>query len=202
MGDIDDLLGELNAIEKGNFSRKPSSSKPVPQQRPSGSTNARSNPAAGQGSLELDDLLNELDCIEPAGRRAAPSASSKGPPVPIKEKRTSDGGRGRAKCRMIMLGPPASDRGHYTGVGATVCCNQLRCTRCDLRVLSFCDAKWDSGADYMFFRNCYPDEGRLSENLRTQRGTTAYACQCQWTSCSEPTLVDFSSELRWVCAGH
>ena len=40
-----------------------------------------------------------------------------------------------------------------TGFGGTVCCDRLRCTKCDLQVLSFDHTAWAPTADYMFFRN-------------------------------------------------
>mmetsp|Transcript_14112 Transcript_14112/g.36219 ORF Transcript_14112/g.36219 Transcript_14112/m.36219 type:complete len:204 (+) Transcript_14112:411-1022(+) len=203
MGDLDDLLSELSAIEKGDFGRNPSSHTAASPQRPSqprAGGGSRGVGAARQRSRGGVPLLDELDCIEPSsGRRSGGKApASAASPAPV-QRRSSIG---RAKCRMVMLGPPAARRGHYTGVGPAICCDQLRCTRCDLRVLTFPDREWARDADYMFFRNCYPDEARLGENLRARPGAAAYACQCQWTTCDETTMVDYSSELRWVCAGH
>lgn len=31
-------------------------------------------------------------------------------------------------------------------------CDQLRCTSCDFRVLTFDDCEWDSSCDYLFLR--------------------------------------------------
>lgn len=41
------------------------------------------------------------------------------------------------------------------GFGGTVCCDRLRCTKCDLDVLSFNHAQWAASATYLFFRNGY-----------------------------------------------
>jgi hypothetical protein len=202
MGDLDDLLSEISAIEKGNYKRSPNdrSSRPpaagaataVPPTRPAQNT-------GGQGVTgTLDSLLDELDCIQPS---ASSTKHTPQPAAPLRSKRSSNAGQ-RSKCQMVMLGPPSNARGRYSGVGGTVCCDQLRCTRCDFRVLTFADVEWYRDADYMFFRNRYPDEDRLREKLKTRAGCMAYACQCQWSSCRETRVVDYSSELRWVCAGH
>lgn len=58
----------------------------------------------------------------------------------------------------------------------------LRCSKCDFRVIRFCEDEWDGSVDYMFFRNFMPDRAKLSAKLRPKEGSSAYACQCAWAS--------------------
>lgn len=85
------------------------------------------------------------------------------------------------------------------------CCDALRCTKCDFRVLSLPHRAWHSDCDYLFFRNNYPTEAKLGPKLDASQGACAYACQCSWrtVSGSEGVRVDsYSSDLRWICGGH
>uniref|UniRef100_A0A7S3AQN6 Cilia- and flagella-associated protein 418 n=1 Tax=Haptolina ericina TaxID=156174 RepID=A0A7S3AQN6_9EUKA len=56
----------------------------------------------------------------------------------------------------------------------------LRCARCDFKVLRFQDQRWDESADYMFFRNFMPNRTKLATRLQPSSDTAAMACQCSW----------------------
>ena len=215
MGDLDELLSELNAIDRGDYGRS-SSAKGIPP--PSNSTSQpalprhsslsspRIQPGQQQPKSQLDDLLDELKCIDskpperPPRQPTQPQGS--GGSAAGRSSSSATGPKLKSKCTAVLLGPAEIARGRFPGGGAPVCCDQLRCTRCDFKVLHFRDAEWFGDADYMFFRNCYPDTEKLGEKLKRRPGSCCYACQCQWISCTDIVKVDFSSELRWVCGGH
>uniref|UniRef100_A0A8C6T558 Cilia- and flagella-associated protein 418 n=1 Tax=Neogobius melanostomus TaxID=47308 RepID=A0A8C6T558_9GOBI len=124
--------------------------------------------------------------------------SSKGAAV-VKKVSGHSGGR---KCCPVFIGGSSVQ----TGIGTATSkrsCDQLRCTSCDFSVLTFDDCEWDSGCDYLFFRNNVPERPKLQSKLRRRRAFRAYCCQCSWTSVSELTelMLMLTPPLRWVCAG-
>uniref|UniRef100_A0A061SDC5 Cilia- and flagella-associated protein 418 n=1 Tax=Tetraselmis sp. GSL018 TaxID=582737 RepID=A0A061SDC5_9CHLO len=101
-----------------------------------------------------------------------------------------------------MVGPPTYPLGRYNGTGTIFLCDKMRCTRCDLKVICFPGKSWKQEVDYMFLRNCYPDESKLSGKLRKCEESMAYSCQCSWLNCTEARRLGISDDIRWVCAGH
>uniref|UniRef100_A0A8C6T2R1 Cilia- and flagella-associated protein 418 n=1 Tax=Neogobius melanostomus TaxID=47308 RepID=A0A8C6T2R1_9GOBI len=106
------------------------------------------------------------------------------------------------RCCPVFIGGSSVQ----TGIGTATSkrsCDQLRCTSCDFSVLTFDDCEWDSGCDYLFFRNNVPERPKLQSKLRRRRAFRAYCCQCSWTSVSELTelMLMLTPPLRWVCAG-
>ena len=118
----------------------------------------------------LDDLLDGLDI---------PSASDHQPPKHTQQAKSagvsrvpSGGPSGghtasatvtpgkSAKCTGgLFLGGAALPRGRNgtLGAAAMLCCDSIRCTKCDCKVISFNDRTWEGdGVDYLFFRNNYP----------------------------------------------
>ena len=205
MGDIDDLLSEFDAIDRGDFGRSRSIVSKAAGARAASETSSRPPKPAPTGigkKSQIDDLLDELDSIgvSSGSRRASqPPAQTSWSNSTQQPSRVSIS---KVKCTAVTLGPSSGPWGRFSGVGGAVYCDAMRCTRCDFKVIRFSDAEWAPDVDYMFFRNCYPDQARLSPKLAKRRGSSAYACQCQWMSCDQPQRIDFSSELRWVCAGH
>ena len=58
-----------------------------------------------------------------------------------------------AKCRGLFLGGRDRQRGRNgSAVGSVHCCDHLRCTKCDFKVIWFFGKEWDSDVDYLFFR--------------------------------------------------
>ncbi|KAL1519720.1 hypothetical protein AB1Y20_023230 [Prymnesium parvum] len=64
------------------------------------------------------------------------------------------------------------------------CETNLRCARCDFKVLKFAGRSWVPSADYMFFRNFMPDREKLGQKLTASDGEDAFACQCSWATVS------------------
>jgi hypothetical protein len=108
-----------------------------------------------------------------------------------------------AKCTSLCLGGTAVARGIRNGVSVQACDN-LRCTKCDLKVLTFPNQAWHADVSYLFLRNNYPAE--VHSKLRSQPGGYAYCCQCAWRTVADSSDViqvdSFASDLRWVCGGH
>mmetsp|Transcript_163331 Transcript_163331/g.301668 ORF Transcript_163331/g.301668 Transcript_163331/m.301668 type:complete len:717 (+) Transcript_163331:106-2256(+) len=78
----------------------------------------------------------------------------------------------------------------------------FHCTGCDFQVLRIDDYIWNGGVEYMFFRNNYPNVGKLRAGLVPQRGCCAYCCQCSWKSAeSAAALADVAEGLRWRSLG-
>jgi hypothetical protein len=69
-------------------------------------------------------------------------------------------------------------------------------------VLPCRNREWDEDVDYLFFRNNHPEESKLAPKLHSKSGSVAYCCQCSWLSEADQKKLDFSSDVRWVCAGH
>mmetsp|Transcript_27010 Transcript_27010/g.37296 ORF Transcript_27010/g.37296 Transcript_27010/m.37296 type:complete len:209 (+) Transcript_27010:115-741(+) len=146
---------------------------------------------------ELDMLLADIGQIKTANKDLSSKVSAS-----IKQESFSCGSSGaKVKCSAPSIGGSQFRQGP-TGLGEVVCCDRLSCTKCDLTVISFENCRWAPDAEYMFFRNCYPNEDKLKAKLCPARGTRAYTCQCSWIGKDEPEVLGFNSSLRWVCRGH
>ncbi len=110
------------------------------------------------------------------------------------------------KCMGLFLGGAGARRGRNgADIGVVRCCDALRCTKCDFKVIAFQQQGWRAGAEYLFFRNNYPTEAKLAPMLEPQPRACAYCCQCSWRTAtgSEGERVDsYASDLRWICGGH
>lgn len=74
-----------------------------------------------------------------------------------------------AKCAGLFLGGASILRGRNgSAIGAVLCCDAVRCTKCDFRVITFDNQAWDAGVDYLFFRNNYPTHEKLAPRLHRQ----------------------------------
>eukprot|EP00929_Paragymnodinium_shiwhaense_P024631 TRINITY_DN15095_c0_g1_i3.p1 TRINITY_DN15095_c0_g1~~TRINITY_DN15095_c0_g1_i3.p1 ORF type:complete len:197 (-),score=2.58 TRINITY_DN15095_c0_g1_i3:44-580(-) len=65
----------------------------------------------------------------------------------------------------------------------------LQCLACDSGVLKVEDSVWTTDAEYMNFRNFYPNVDRLGAFLLEQAGFVAYCCKCAWRSCPSDTDI-------------
>eukprot|EP00727_Mastigamoeba_balamuthi_P006233 m51a1_g2229 hypothetical protein (250) ;mRNA; r:243080-244066 len=105
----------------------------------------------------------------------------------------------RAKCKPLCAGGTQDPAGLSAGKDLKSCDN-MRCTKCDMNVLTFSDCQWKPVVNYLFFRISFPDTAKLQVNLEKKPGSCARACQCSWLSSDELQPLDEHS--RWVCAGH
>ena len=125
---------------------------------------------------------------------------------------SSSGGINRcAPCPNIGGGDSRLGRASFMSPDAA--CDALRCVSCDFDVVSFDGVAWargeggakGAGVDYMFFRNNYPDAGKMECRAVGAKGWRAYCCQCSWRSVGgggREKVDAVGGELRWVCGGH
>lgn len=160
---------------------------------------------------DLDDLLNEVESATAAPaslvdvgvgsissralgssfRASSSSASAAAEPVRggsaaggFQGGSSSGAGEGE-RCTYMCLGNMSAPVGVTRSLAARVACAAQRCTACDFSVIQFRrpgGARWARDADYIFFRNDYPSEARLSARLEAAAGGVAYCCQCSWVS--------------------
>ena len=82
-------------------------------------------------------------------------------------------------------------------------CSALLCTKCDVKVSIFKNKLWCDSCDYLFFRNNYGDQIKLSERLISDPGSMCYSCQCSWLNVKDPLVeVDKLNSVAWTCNGH
>lgn len=80
-------------------------------------------------------------------------------------------------------------------------CDNLLCTKCDVKVSIFPNKQWDTSVNYMFFRNNYARKDSLSQKLLNASGQTCYSCQCTWNSIAVD-FINASKVSHWICRGH
>ncbi|TNN33284.1 Protein C8orf37 [Liparis tanakae] len=95
--------------------------------------------------MEAEDLDELLDDAERRFCRGGSDATS-----------TGSSARGAAghvtrRCCPVFLGGSSVPSGVGTATSKRSC-DQLRCTSCDFRVLTFDDCEWDASCDYLFLR--------------------------------------------------
>lgn len=74
----------------------------------------------------------------------------------------------------------------------------LHCTSCDFQVMRIENYAWSKAANYMFFRNNYPNVMRLRKSLVAQKDCASFCCQCSWKSADVDAPIQVVSEgLRW-----
>lgn len=166
------------------------------------------------GRPSLDELLKDLDHIPSADalqQQPPPhrmSTSSMGTPSKagasnLSQHSSSLTGISKQKCLAVWVAGPSNERGRAGAqVGRLVCCDNIRCTKCDFKVCCFANRAWDSGVDYLFFRNNFPTDSKLAPMMLKQAASSAYCCQCSWFTAEAEHKIDFGSDLRWVCGGH
>lgn len=222
---VDDLLKEFDDLPGGSRAAGREARTHPPAQSPAESARRKTTPAlresqsseASAGSRialkgkkdELDALLSDLDFggtpYNSMNGRSNPRAVAAAEAAVQKlttPSRTSSVISAKQKCTGVFVGGTNFARGRMGAVGSLTCCDALRCTKCDFRVEQFHNRDWSDDVDYLFFRNTFPTEVKLATKMRTRAGSVAYCCQCSWMSTVDSTKLDFSSDVRWVCAGH
>lgn len=104
------------------------------------------------------------------------------------------------QCYVVYLGGTNVNFGISTSASKRACCH-MHCCRCDFEVVVFEDFAWNETADYLFFRNNFPDVNKLRSKLVWKHGWRAYCCQCQWRSVAALTSAQ-QEKLSWTCTPH
>ena len=108
-----------------------------------------------------------------------------------------------SKCFPLFIGGADLQDGQTNSRFSPFCCEALRCSACDKRIVRFSDnVKWADHVDYMFVRNFNTSVHRLREGVIPAPGYACYACQCQWLSINETKPITDFPQLRWHCRGH
>jgi hypothetical protein len=157
--------------------------------------------SASNAFNSIDKLLDDLDLpTSPSNHVPKKSPLAHAHTAPAQR----DSGATTAKCMSLFIGGAGQARGRNGSlVGQVLCCDSLRCTKCDFKVIWFENRSWKDDVDYLFFRNNYPTDSKLMPKLFMDQGRRSYCCQCSWRTASDHTVVDsFSGDLRWVCGGH
>ena len=141
---------------------------------------------------DVDSLLSLVeDTLQSAGGApsAAGGARAAAPLAAAAAAAAAAGGGGPApvaaseRCTYLCLGSASSPVGLTRSLAARRSCPLQRCTACDFPVLQFRGGEaWAAGADYLFFRNVYPDRAKLAARLCAAAGSVAYCCQCSWVT--------------------
>jgi len=166
---FDDLLNEYDSDY--------TSPAPVPQSR-----------AARLPSNDIDDFLEELKSLEKPEKVTPMRQISK----PEERKKSLQ------KCYPTVISG-SIPCGYCSSSANLQACDRLRCTRCDLPVKRFVNKQWKPSAEYLFFRNNFSRDDKLSEMMLSAPGYAAYNCQCLWKSTNENSYLNGDA---WVCGGH
>lgn len=110
----------------------------------------------------------------------------------------------KQRCSRVVLGGSEASRGARVSAFSKVVCDNLLCSSCNFKVLSFFNKEWSSSTDYLFLRNNMPNVNKLSMNLIDRRGSVAYCCQCSQASVQDERVLIYGSttDPKWICSGH
>jgi hypothetical protein len=113
----------------------------------------------------------------------------------------------KQRCCQVVLGDALTQRGLRTSSFSPCVCDALLCSQCNFKVLFFPRMRWQSSADYLFFRNNMPNTEKLSTRLERSEQSGAYCCQCQCASvlASEGKrllTIGSAQDPQWICTGH
>jgi hypothetical protein len=119
--------------------------------------------AVRQPRSSLDDLLDDLEAVGPLSpsteRASAPGLQGPGHHrFPSTSSTAASGGAGGARSGFrcmggMFLGGSAAPRGRNGSIiGSVTCCDSIRCTKCDFKVVVFDNQAWHKDVDYLFFR--------------------------------------------------
>eukprot|EP00668_Euglena_longa_P001850 GGOE01002171.1.p1 GENE.GGOE01002171.1~~GGOE01002171.1.p1 ORF type:complete len:242 (+),score=48.30 GGOE01002171.1:88-726(+) len=211
MADVEDLLEDLE---------KEFGSSPPPRVTSPVGSGGDVRPRATVDASEIDRLLDEVshvtvspdvdrDTEKPTGttsdsnemplKGAAPKEPSEGtnPASPTSVNSVPSGVRQR--CGTVKVGGTAWPAGCSPTFMVEKKCDNLRCTKCDFRVIWFDDYAWSPSVNYIFLRNNVPDFQKLQEKLDPEPGACAYACQCLSRTARDLEAI---GDVQWGCAGH
>ena len=84
-----------------------------------------------------------------------------------------------SKCFPLCIGGSSLPDGQTNTSFEPMCCEALRCSACDKKVVRFSDnVKWADSVDYIFVRNFNTSVNRLREGVVAAPGFSCFACQC------------------------
>ncbi|XP_037283583.2 cilia- and flagella-associated protein 418 isoform X1 [Rhipicephalus microplus] len=169
---------------------------------------------------DIDDLLDDVEakyCEHIRQQASAPTAGTSSddsieeaineicrvPGLNIPESDLTESklsGRKTIQCFIVYLGGTGVVFGVSTSASRRAC-SHIHCCKCDFQVAVFEDYVWGETADYLFFRNIFPDVKRLRSRLVRKLGWRAYCCQCHWRSVVELESAQ-QRRLPWMCARH
>jgi hypothetical protein len=161
---------------------------------------ALASSSQGESALTVEGLLQSLEAEDlsllssssvakhplPASHSAGGGAAAAAPCAAAALSSSGGGGGGggdAGKCTYLCLGASEAPLGSTRSLASRKACPSMRCTACDFAVQAFrTSVTWERGADYLFFRNVFPDREKLGKCLQASSGAAAYCCQCSWVS--------------------
>jgi hypothetical protein len=151
---------------------------------------------------DIDDLLGMTEISAKTGgsrgsRRQAASRRRSSAPVNTLRRRASEAGAGVGNVKrggMVLIGGTICSLGPEPSKFRNVVNDHLLCTKCMCEVVRFEDVEWGKDADYIFFRNYWPDADRLCDKMKRRDGSAAYCCQCSSISVTDIQTVDRHDE--------
>mmetsp|Transcript_65608 Transcript_65608/g.116788 ORF Transcript_65608/g.116788 Transcript_65608/m.116788 type:complete len:262 (-) Transcript_65608:1016-1801(-) len=108
----------------------------------------------------------------------------------------------RQRCGVLKIGGTDWPTGCSPTSLVDKKCDNIRCTKCDFKVIWFDNYSWDPSVTYIFLRNNVPDFDKLKEMLVKDNGYCAYACQCCSRTAKSLDSLDPLGDIRWACGGH
>lgn len=150
---------------------------------------------------EIDNMLGQTSASAPAEKLVSDGKVSF-TALPQAPTSTSVGDQKKLRCIKSCISGPSLSRGHkQSSFSRDICCGNLRCIKCNFSVRTYSNAAWDSTVDYMFLRNAFPEDAKLSTKLVVVADGCAYCCQCSWVvATAEQDTKDLG--LSWNCSGH
>ena len=139
-----------------------------------------------------DDWNDDKDDFDDVGKFKNNDNIDYSAPVDIRKIGIKDNSKLK-QCEIVYLGNGISNE-HFL-------CNNLLCTKCDVKVSIFENKMWDSSVNYLFFRNNYARPEMLKKKLIDSYGTNCYSCQCTWNNISDDYVIA-SKVSNWICLGH
>eukprot|EP00667_Euglena_gracilis_P021620 EG_transcript_23743 len=217
MADVEDLLEHLEKELGDAPGRSTTVTSPLGNSAPRARTNV--------DACEIDRLLDEVSHVTVGDAPPTPSGFADGSVVkaagvstsgsgltgtsagwkPSGESGSSNpatpttGNAGRQRCGVVKVGGTDWPTGCSPTSMVDRKCDNLRCTKCDFRVIWFDNYAWSPTVNYIFLRNNVPDFFKLQEKLDPEKGSCAYACQCTSRTARELQAI---GDLQWGCGGH
>ncbi len=172
-------------------------------------------------NTDLDDLLGMTEQLSTndnnnnktnkyTSKRGVGKRRFHGGPIPANtlrrrdsEKQTSSSDKQSSGSgdSIVLLGGTSCVLGDEPSKFRRVINDHLLCRKCMCEVVRFENVIWSKDADYIFFRNYWPDADRLCEKMKPKKGYAAYCCQCCWANADEvkpsENFTCANGNLKW-----